>query len=85
MGPNFWSELVGIYTLDKSQSAPPEEWTHGRPMKVQIDGKTMYLKCLEGEDVKLRIVKTKSTEAMRAVSEAEMEEAYPPLIPSESH
>src|SRR3954454_14893550 len=29
------SVLVGVYTLDKFHSAPPEEWVRGRPVKVE--------------------------------------------------
>jgi len=36
--------IVGVYTLDKSHNAPPDEWTRGRPIKLLIDGDRMSLK-----------------------------------------
>ena len=76
--------IVGVYTVDRLQEAPPDEWVRGRPVKVQLDGDDMYLKPLSGNDIKLRIVKRKVTSAMQPVSDDEMKEAYAPPSSLES-
>jgi hypothetical protein len=52
--------LQGIYTLDKSQPAPPAEWVKHAPVRAQIVGDRMFLKGPNGHDYKLRVVGTKS-------------------------
>jgi hypothetical protein len=52
--------LQGIYTLDKSQPAPPTEWVKHAPVRAQIVGDRMFLKGPNGHDYKLRVVGTKS-------------------------
>jgi hypothetical protein len=52
--------LQGIYTLDKSQPAPPAEWVKHAPVRAQIVGDRMFLKGPNGHDYKLRVVSTKS-------------------------
>lgn len=76
--------IVGVYTLDKLQGAPPNEWVHGHPVKLQLNGDDMYLKPISGDEIKLRIVKRKVTSAMKPVTEAEMKEAYAPPPSPES-
>jgi PEGA domain len=68
--------LVGVYTLDRLQGAPPDQWVRGRPVKVQLDVDNMYLKPLSGDEIKLRIVKRKSAPPMQPVTDSEMKEAY---------
>jgi PEGA domain len=75
--------IVGVYTVDKSHNAPPDEWTRGRPIKLLIDGDHMWLKPVSGGDVELRIVKRKRVGSMRPITDAEMEEAYSPASASE--
>lgn len=76
--------VVGVYTVDKSHNAPPDEWTRGRPVKLLIDGDHMWLKPLSGGDIELRIVKRKRVGSMRPITTAEMTEAYTPASASES-
>jgi hypothetical protein len=52
--------LQGIYTLDKSQPAPPAEWVKHAPVRAQIVGDRMFLKGPNGHDYKLRVVSAKS-------------------------
>jgi hypothetical protein len=52
--------LQGIYTLDKSQPAPPAEWGKHAPVRAQIVGDRMFLKGPNGHDYKLRVVSAKS-------------------------
>lgn len=80
LGPKL---LVGVYTLDKSHAAPPDQWVRGWPVKVRVDNDDMYLEALSGESVKLRIVKRKSGETMQPVSDAEIKKAYAPTTPPE--
>ena len=76
--------LIGVYTLDKSQGPPPDQWVRERPVKVQLDGDQMYLKTPSGDDIKLRIVKRKSAAPIQPVTESEMKEAYAPPAATES-
>lgn len=68
--------LIGVYTLDKSQGPPPDQWVRDWPVKVQLDGDQMYLQLLGGDDIKLRIVKRKTAAAMQPVTDDEMKKAY---------
>ncbi len=52
--------MEGVYTLDKSQPAPPAEWVKHAPVRAQIVGDRMFLKGPNGHDYKLRVVRTKS-------------------------
>jgi len=36
--------LVGNYELTPEESAPPQEWTTNYPVKVQLQGDTMYVR-----------------------------------------
>jgi PEGA domain len=76
--------LVGIYSLDKLQGPPPEQWVGEHPVKVQLDGDNMYLKPLSGADIKLRIVKRKSAPPMQPVTDSEMKDAYAPPAQTKS-
>ena len=62
--------IVGVYTVDKSHNAPPDEWTRGRPIKLLIEGDHMSLKSVSGGDVELRIVKRKRVGSMRSNRDA---------------
>jgi hypothetical protein len=76
--------LVGVYSLDRLQGPPPDQWVGERPVKVQLDGDNMYLKLLSGDDIKLRIVKRKSAPPMQPVTDSEMKDAYAPPAQAES-
>jgi hypothetical protein len=76
--------IVGVYTVDKSHNAPPDEWTRGRAIKLLIDGDRMSLKPVSGGDVELRIVKRNRVGSMRPITDAEMKQAYTPASASES-
>ncbi len=52
--------LQGIYTLDKAQPAPPPEWVKHAPVRAQVVGDRMFLKRLDGQEYKLRVVSAKS-------------------------
>jgi hypothetical protein len=52
--------LQGVYTLDKSQPAPPAEWGKHTPVRAQIVGDRLFLKGFDGQEYKLRVVSTKS-------------------------
>jgi PEGA domain len=76
--------LAGVYTLDRSQGPPPDQWVRDWPVKVQLDGDQMYLKPLSGDDIKLRIVKRKSAAPMQPVTADEMKKAYAAPAATES-
>jgi PEGA domain-containing protein len=52
--------LQGVYTLDKAQPAPPPEWVKHAPVRAQVVGDRMFLKRLDGQEYKLRVVSAKS-------------------------
>ena len=52
--------LQGVYTLDKAQPAPPPEWVKHAPVRAQVVGDRMFLKGLNGQEYKLRVVSAKS-------------------------
>jgi hypothetical protein len=64
--------LQGIYTLDKSQPAPPVEWVKHAPVRAQIVGDRMFLKGPNGHDYKLRVVGTKSAVMLDPWSQKEV-------------
>jgi len=64
--------LQGIYTLDKSQPAPPAEWVKHAPVRAQIVGDRMFLKWPNGHDYKLRVVGTKSAVMLDPWSQKEV-------------
>ena len=51
--------LVGNYELTAEESAPPQEWTTNYPVKVQVQGETLYVRSPLG-DVRLHIVQRKT-------------------------
>lgn len=55
--------LVGNYELTPEESAPPQEWTTNYPVKVQVQGETLYLRSPMG-DVRLHIVQRKTAKLM---------------------
>ena len=52
--------LQGVYTLDKSQPAPPAEWVKHAPVRAQVVGDRLFLKGPNGHDFKLRLTSAKS-------------------------
>jgi hypothetical protein len=62
--------LVGNYELTPEESAPPQEWTTNYPVKVQIQGDTLYLRSPMG-DVRLHIVQRKTSRLMQPLTPAE--------------
>lgn len=73
--------LTGLYTPDKLHAAPPEDWVRDYPVKIQVDGDDMYLRPLEGNDLRLRIAKRKSAPMLEPVPAQELEKAYAPASP----
>lgn len=63
--------LIGWYELGRSNSAPPQEWVKDRPVQVQIDGHTMYLKKPDGDELKLHIEKRQAAPMLPPVAPAE--------------
>jgi hypothetical protein len=55
--------LTGNYELSPGDSAPPQEWITKYPVKVQLQGDTMYLRAPTG-DVRLHIIQRKSARPM---------------------
>lgn len=55
--------LAGNYELSPEESAPPVEWTTRYPVKVQIQGDTMYLRSPTG-DLRLHITQRKNARPM---------------------
>jgi PEGA domain-containing protein len=55
--------LTGNYELSPGDSAPPQEWITKYPVKVQLQGDTMYLRAPTG-DVRLHIIQRKAARAM---------------------
>lgn len=57
------SVVAGSYELSPEESAPPVEWTAKYPVKVQIQGDTMYLRSPTG-DLSLHITQRKNARPM---------------------
>lgn len=57
------SVLAGTYELSPEFAAPPPEWTTKYPVKVQVQGDTMYLRGPTAE-VKLHVIQRKAARAM---------------------
>jgi hypothetical protein len=55
--------LTGKYELSSGDSAPPEEWITKYPVKVQLQGDTMYVRGPTG-DVRLHIIQRKAARPM---------------------
>lgn len=64
------SVLAGNYELSADDAAPPPEWTTKYPVKVQVQGDTMYLRAPTAE-VRLHIVQRKSARAMLPLTNQE--------------
>jgi PEGA domain len=62
--------LVGNYELTPEESAPPQEWTTNYPVKVQLQGDTMYVRSPMG-DVRLHIVRRKTSQLMAPLTPEE--------------
>jgi hypothetical protein len=62
--------LVGNYELTAEESAPPQEWTTNYPVKVQLQGDTMYVRAPTG-DVRLHIVQRKPSRLMQPLTAEE--------------
>jgi hypothetical protein len=59
--------LVGNYELTPEESAPPQEWTTNYPVKVQLQGDTMYVRSPMG-DVRLHVVQRKPSRQMQPLT-----------------
>ncbi len=62
--------LTGNYELSPGDSAPPQEWITKYPVKVQVQGDTMYLRAPTG-DVRLHIIQRKTARPMLPLSAEE--------------
>jgi hypothetical protein len=74
---------LGVYAPGKSDPPPPGEWVKDRPVRVQIDGDTMYLKPPAGQDFKVKIAKTKTAAMMTPIRADEMPAVEAPPPPKE--
>lgn len=64
--------IQGIYTLDQSQPAPPQEWVKGMTLRVQITGSHLLLKTPSGDTLKLHLVSTKPAPMMAPLTPQEL-------------
>jgi len=62
--------LVGNYELTPEESAPPQEWTTNYPVKVQLQGDTMYVRSSMG-NVRLHLVQRKTSRLMQPLTPEE--------------
>ncbi|MBZ5720524.1 MAG: PEGA domain-containing protein [Acidobacteriia bacterium] len=64
--------FTGSYELSKVYGAPPEDWAKNHPVKVQIDGDTMYLQAAASGIFKLHIAKRKAAPGMQPLTPEEL-------------
>jgi PEGA domain len=64
------SVVVGTHELSPGESAPPEEWVTKYPVKVQLQGDTMYLRSPAG-DLRLHIIQRRRAREMLPLTTAE--------------
>jgi len=64
------SVLTGTYELSSDASAPPPEWTTKYPVKVQVQGDTMYVRGPTAE-VRLHIIQRKAAAQMLPLTKEE--------------
>ena len=64
--------LVGEYKGGENQLPPPEEWVKSYPVRVSLDGNTMFLAPLAGDTLKLRIVRKKAAPPAEPLNASEL-------------
>jgi hypothetical protein len=64
--------FTGSYDLSKLYGPPPEDWTKGHPVKVQLDENVMYLQTPTSGIVKLHVGKRKAAAAMQPLTTQEL-------------
>jgi hypothetical protein len=75
--------LVGNYELTPEEGAPPQEWTTNYPVKVQVQGDTMYVRSPMG-DVRLHIVQRKTSQRMQPLTPEEKKRLEQMEAPAQS-
>jgi len=71
--------LTGLYEPSHSQPVPPEDWTKERLVKIKVEGDSLYLKAVSGDEFKTRIAKRKNAPMLPEISIAELDAAYNPV------